>query len=327
VRKALLSGVCPWYIRFLCTKEYWQAVGQADLVMSTGGHRVTTLLVPDAVFPATFDMAIALLRQKPLVLWSQSIGPLSFRQPENRKMIETILSRAWRILIRDEVSEEELSKIGVSMKNVSQTPESVLGLFDVVERPIKPCDRERVMGVSVYMSQKRSLEENEAYINSISALVDHAAQDGYSVRFFPMEMAEVDRPCIEQIIARCKNKEACSIVEGYPETVEHMTGVSQCRLFLGHKTHSVVFALTMGTPLIAIAYHQKTQDFMEQFGLGEYCVPEADTDSGKLIELFSKVSSNLDEISEIELKCSHEAGSRVREDFRRVIEDARRAFE
>lgn len=241
-------------------------------------------------------------------------------------MIKMILSRAWRILIRDKVSEEELSKMGVSMENVSQTRESVFGLFDIVENPKKPSDRERIMGISVYMAQKRSYEENEVYVNSISAVVDHAAENGYSVRFFPMEMTGVDQPCIEQIIERCRNRRVCSIVEGYPETVEHMAGVARCGVFLGHKTHSVVFALTTGTPLIAVAYHEKTEDFMEQFGLGEYCIPEAQATGGKLIELFSKVSSNLDEISERELKCSREAGSRVREDFRKMIDDARRGF-
>ena len=326
VRRALLHGVCSWYVRFLCTKEYWQAVSRADLVMSTGGHRVTTLLVRDAVFPATFDMAIVLLKHKPLVLWSQSIGPLKFRRQENRMMIEMILSSAWRILIRDKVSEEELSKVGVSMENVSQTRESVFGLFDIVEKPKKPSDRERIMGISVYMAQKRSYEENEVYFNSISAVVDHAAENGYLVRFFPMEMSGADQPCIEQIIERCRNRHICSIVEGYPETVEHMAGVAQCRIFLGHKTHSVVFALTTGTPLIAVAYHEKTEDFMGQFGLSEYCIPESQATGSKLIELFSKVSSNLDEISERELKRSREVGSRVREDFRKVIDDVRREF-
>ena len=241
-------------------------------------------------------------------------------------MIEMILSSAWRILIRDKVSEEELSKVGVSMENVSQTRESVFGLFDIVEKPKKPSDRERIMGISVYMAQKRSYEENEVYFNSISAVVDHAAENGYLVRFFPMEMSGADQPCIEQIIERCRNRHICSIVEGYPETVEHMAGVAQCRIFLGHKTHSVVFALTTGTPLIAVAYHEKTEDFMGQFGLSEYCIPESQATGSKLIELFSKVSSNLDEISERELKRSREVGSRVREDFRKVIDDVRREF-
>ena len=84
VRRATLKGCCPWYLRFLCTREYWDALDWADVVIGTGGHRVTTLLVEDVKISATFDMALALLKNKPIVFWSQTIGPLNFKNNENR---------------------------------------------------------------------------------------------------------------------------------------------------------------------------------------------------------------------------------------------------
>lgn len=56
-------------------------------------------------------------------------------------------------------------------------------------------------------------------------------------------------------------------------------------------------ALAVGTPVIAIAYHKKPRGFMEQFGLREYCISDERLDGGKLVELFDRAVSCLDEIT------------------------------
>ena len=233
VRRSLLSGQCPWYVRFLCTKEYWQALQRADLVIGTGGHRVTSLHLKDAVFSATFDMAVALLRKKRLVLWSQTIGPLEFKRTVNRRLMQKILSNASRILIRDENSTDELRAMDVSLDRVSETRDTVFALFDLVT-PTRPSRRERILGISVYTEVKRNLEEKKAYRASFSKAVDYAAEHGYKVRFFPMQLEGNDMPCIKDIIEGSKHKEICSIV-GFPETPEHVKQVAECQVFIGHK--------------------------------------------------------------------------------------------
>lgn len=324
VRRALLSDRCPWYIRFLCTNEYWEALGRADLVIGTGGHRVTTLLVKDAVFPATFDMAVALLRKKRLVLWSQTIGPLEFKRTVNRRLIQKLLSNASRILIRDENSKSEFRAMNVSLDRVFKTRDTVFALFDLV-RPSKPSNRDRILGISVYTTAKRNPEEKKAYRTSFSKVVNYAAEQGYKVRFFPMQLEGSDMPCIKDIIKGSKHKEVCSIV-GSIETPEHIKQVAECQIFIGHKTHSIVFALTTATPVVAVAYHKKSEDFMTQFGLGEYCLPDAYLSGRKLIEVFKKVELNLDTIGVKEVKHACEIGARVQQDFARMIDEFRNGY-
>ena len=124
-------------------------------------------------------------------------------------------------------------------------------------------------------------------------MIDCAAEFGYKTLFFPMAMTcPRERSCIEGVIERCRNKEMCSIVEGFPDAPEHINKVANCKCFIGHKTHSVIFALTTGTPVVAIAYQRKTQDFMNQFGLGEYCISDTELTAEKLIYLFKKVTTN-----------------------------------
>ena len=321
VRRSLLSGRCPWYIRFLCTKEYWQALGRADLVIGTGGHRITTLHIKDAVFSATFDMAVALLRKKRLILWSQTIGPLEFERTANRKLMHKILLNASRILIRDENSEDELRAMKVPLDRVSKTRDTVFALFDLV-RPGKPSNQDRILGISVYTEIKRNPEEKKAYLASFSKVVDYAAKRGYRVLFFPMQLEGNDMPCIKDIIKGSKHKEVCSIAE-FSEIPERIKQVAECQIFIGHKTHSIVFALTTATPVVAVAYHKKSIDFMNQFRLGEYCIPDAYLSGDKLIEVFAKIESNLDAIGVKEAERAREVGARVQRDFTNMIDEFR----
>jgi polysaccharide pyruvyl transferase WcaK-like protein len=321
VCNALIAGKRPWYLRFLVNKQFAEAVKEADIVISTGGHHVTTMFVPDAVTPQIFDMAAALLYDRPLILWSQSIGPFDFKSPKCKLMVQKILSGAGRIFIRDEVSAEQINKMGVSLEHVSKTCESVFGLCDIVKSRIRPSERPFVMGVAVYVhTRANQLKEHEEHRRFFAALIDHAIEAGYKVRFFPMELQGTDRHCIEAVINSVDKKGNCEIVEGFPGTLDHINAVAQCKIFVGHKTHSQIFSLVTATPLLAIAYHKKTEDFMAQFGLEKYCIADAQLSAEKLIQLFDKINNNLDSINRKEEEVGSKMCVQVRKDFARMIE-------
>jgi len=326
VRDALVSGRRPWYLRFLVNKEFLEAVREADLVISTGGHHLTTIIAGSIKTPQIFDMAIALMYNRPLLLWSQSIGTFDFQSPANKRMVQKILSGAGQVFIRDEASEEQIRKLGVSRERVSKTRESVFGLYDVVKSRTKPSDRRNILGISVWTGNKKAALAWEHYVRSFAAFVDHAIETGgYKVRFFPMEMQGADHPCIEDIIKLVGQKNSCEIVEGFPGTVEHINAISQCKMFVGHKTHSQIFSLVAATPLIAIAYHKKTEDFMAQFGLENYCIVDTQLSSEKLIEMFCMINDNLDAVSRKQQEIALGMYKEVGEDFKRMIDDYRRS--
>ncbi|MHC4555703.1 MAG: polysaccharide pyruvyl transferase family protein [Planctomycetota bacterium] len=321
VRNALIAGRRPWYLRFLVNRAYLRAIKRADLVLSTGGHRLTTINARDAVGPQTFDMAVALFYHKPLILWSQSIGTFDFKSSKSKPMVQEILSRAEQILIRDEASAEEIRQVGVSLEHVSKTRESVFGLYDVVKSRTRPSSRPDVMGVSVWTGNKQNLQAWENYTRCFAALVDHAIEAGYKVRFFPMEMQGSDRPCIEDVIDNVDKKENCEIVEGYPGTVDHINAIAKCKLFVGHKTHSQIFSLVAATPLLAVAYHKKTEDFMAQFGLEKYCIVDTQFNADKMIKVFNQISNNLDIISQKQEQTAFKMSEQVKKDFARMIKE------
>ena len=325
VRNALIAGKRPWYLRLLVNRQFVKAIRESDIVISTGGHHITTMFVPDAVTPQIFDMAVALLYEKPLLLWSQSIGSFKFKSAKSRLMIQKILSGAGQIFIRDEDSAEQINELQVPLEHVSKTCESVFGLCDIVKSRTKPSNRPLVMGISVYVHTRANrLKEHENNPRYFASLIDHAIEAGYKVRFFPMELQGTDRRFIEAVINNVNKKENCEIIEGFPGTLDHINDIAQCKIFVGHKTHSQIFSLLAATPLLAIAYHKKTEDFMAQYGLEKYCITDEQISTEKLIELFDEINNNLDFINKKQEMTGSKMCRQVREDFARMIEQARK---
>jgi polysaccharide pyruvyl transferase WcaK-like protein len=77
--------------------------------------------------------------------------------------------------------------------------------------------------------------------------------------------------------------------------------------------------LAAGTPLLAISYHKKTDDFMAQCGLEQYCIPDTEISRSRLISIFDQIKGNLDEIHKKENEVVYGMSVRVREDFSKMI--------
>jgi polysaccharide pyruvyl transferase WcaK-like protein len=110
-------------------------------------------------------------------------------------------------------------------------------------------------------------------------------------------------------------------VEGYPGTVDHINAIAKCKLFVGHKTHSQIFSLVAATPLLAVAYHKKTEDFMAQFGLEKYCIVDTQFNADKMIKVFNQISNNLDIISQKQEQTAFKMSEQVKKDFARMIKE------
>ncbi len=325
VRRSLINDKNLKILSFFCNKSFYRALKASDVVISVGGHHVTSILSPDAVSPQTFEMALALLAGKPLYLWSQSIGPLVFADNYNCLFVRNIISRSTAIYVREKHSLLELNMLGFDNSLAFSTYETVLGYSVMLDNIIKPSERFPIVGISVYSVQYRTDNEKEEYIQALRLTVDHITASGYRVIFFPMQMSQEpgdDRPCIDAVMSAARQPEMCSIYTERESMIEHIEEVSKCRVFIGHKTHSVIIALITGTPILAIVYHQKTKEFMSQYGLAINCIDDRQLRSSELINMFERLKANIDSISLTQIKKSNELGERVRQDFNDMLNRA-----
>ena len=64
-------------------------------------------------------------------------------------------------------------------------------------------------------------------------------------------------------------------------------------LFIGTKTHSIVYGLKGGVPTISISYQDKSNEFMAMFGLRENALDMKDLDADVFMVIFDRVFKSL----------------------------------
>lgn len=310
-------------LAYLCNRRLWHSIQRADLALTTGGHRLTTLLQPDVVGSQSFGMALVVLAGRRMVHWSQTIGGFEFKAEDNRLLISAIINHADRVYVRDEESLRHMEGLLADRSKASVTYDSVFGLGQLAESysAVPPSARPKRLGISVYTGARGREVSYAKYVESLATLVKRCVADGYEVVFFPMHLRDKNEmQHFEDIRLRSGYPKACRILAAELDTAEHLREVAQCRLFVGHKTHSIIFALTCCTPLIAIAYHFKTLEFMRQCGLSEYAFPERETSEARLIALYERLERNLASVYDIEWGVSRKRGMAVNRDFRMMVE-------
>jgi polysaccharide pyruvyl transferase WcaK-like protein len=231
-----------------------------------------------------------------------------------------LLNGASGIFVRDIQSKEELGNFQIGNDKIKQTYESVIGLSDLFTDYVIPSKREQILGISIYSTQVRKKLE---YIRTTGAFINHAIEKGFKVRIFPMELKDAgsdDRPLIYDILDYVHDRGQCIVEETDLDTLTHLAEISKCRVFVGHKTHSIIFALTTGTPVVALAYHSKAEDFMNQYELNAYCIPDSELTDNRLINTFDEVCSKIDTLGSQIFDKSREYGNAVRKDFGQMIE-------
>lgn len=320
LREGFLRNIS--FAKLLANPDFYKAARWSDIIISVGGHHFTTILSRDLVSSVNFDSALALqLNKRHLVCFSQSFGPFTFWNIQNLKFTQSILQKSI-LLPRENQSIVEISTFCRNHPNIIPTYESVLSLSAVF--PYRPStSRDKAIGIAIYCTQQRTIAERESYQNAIAIFCDTAISDGYAIRFFPMEIkgsGPDDRPFISEIISKIKRPKACMIYDTDMETARHLDEVSKCRLFVGHKTHSTIFALATGTPLLAIAYHPKTIEFLKQFDMERFVISDADLDADILITKYRDITEIMDVIGEEEYHKALEFYESIKKSLKDVIE-------
>lgn len=305
--------------RLFINPSFRIAVLKADIVISVGGHHFTTILSRDLVSPVNYDAMAVLSLGKTLICFSQSFGPFVFFNPKNEILTRKILSDCRFLLPRESKATESLLRMGVPPELIKETYESVITLNSLITKYVKPSNRDRIVGIAIYAAQKREVSAHAGYIKSFVDVCNHITSLGYEVRFFPMELKGTgpdDRIIIKEITDKISDPDMCTVYDEDMITEVHIKKVAECRVFIGHKTHSTVFSMATGTPLVGVAYHVKTREFMRQFGCEDYCIDDNNLSSEILISTFDTLEKNIDIVGT-------ELFSRAQEMSRVVINDMR----
>ena len=297
----------------LWSKKFVKAVEEMDLVIVTGGHHITSIREKNAFFSYTYDIGLIHLFAKKYVLWSQTIGPLSFTSDKAKRFFGDVIKQAEKVFIRDENSLKCIHELYGQVDNLVKTYDSVFG-YGSMEVP-DVSQREKKIGVAIFDGLKKAFKTYDTF----AKMLDKYVADGYAVEFFRMEHNDAEQNSIQQIISKMEQKGDIRIHPFMTTTQAHLEEVASCKYFIGYKTHSVIMALTTATPLIAVAYHKKTVDFMNDYGLGAYAIPDEELDMEKAEKCMALLEENMAQIQQKERQTAQMMAAQLKKDLCEMV--------
>ena len=285
-----------------------QDIKSADAVFVKGGgfiHSYGAKTDPYFLYFLTYHIRLAEAYGKKTIILPNSIGPLKNRIA--KRIALKALNHTALLTTRENISNQYLASLNVKSKYYPD-----LGFF------LNPSERDMsdyllALGIPVekkkvvitlrpyrFLGKSNPQELFQNYINSIVCLVSHIVNKGYHVTFMAHTLGpsshEDDRLAIREVteILPKDLRVHTSYIEDYKLTCKDVEKIySYYDYMVGTRFHSVIFALNVEVPSIAIAYGgNKGKGIMNVLGNDDYSIDMDKIDESTLISVFDNLERN-----------------------------------
>ncbi|MFH8486857.1 polysaccharide pyruvyl transferase family protein [Streptomyces longisporoflavus] len=138
----------------------------------------------------------------------------------------------------------------------------------------------------------RAAEINRRYLDGTTAFVRALVEDGRPVRLVTGD--DLDRPVAEAILDAVDSP---LVTAAETATLDDlMKEMAAADTVVATRYHNLICALKVGTPTLAVSYSAKSDALMDRMGLGAYCHPARDLDTGRLLEQFRALEQSSAEV-------------------------------
>lgn len=258
---------------------YW--IKKADLILYPGGHLFTNFNHFPGNLIHFFPSMILRIMNRNYIILGQTIGPFfGFYKIPTMLITKFVLDGAQVISIRDTNSFKSIYKLNIPKRKVIKTSDVVL-LFpkDIIKKTNikKLFDNEsKILGITIHHIYFKHWMCKNDYINYVSNFIGYViGKYNFNVVFLSMEKKRFlnsEWDLINQIIANIDEKNKVKILNIPFNPKYTISSLKSIDYLYATKTHSVVFGLLMDIPTLAIAYQQKSIDFMNEFNLIRFSV-------------------------------------------------------
>jgi colanic acid/amylovoran biosynthesis protein len=269
----LLGHSAEVFARFWLTPDQYAALREfceADAVISTGG---TYMVERYDIQGRLLELEAAVLMKRPLILFTQSLGP--FSKPGNRRAIRRVANRARLVLLRDETSRRHLTEIGVAGPHLHVVPD---GVFAFPLHAPAATDQVKHIAISVrdWPYADDAVRANTAYRNAIGGLATHLIHDrGVHITFLSTCQGTpnywTDDSAVAVRIAEDLGpdvRDSVTVDQTFHTPEELVARLADFDLVIATRMHMAILSLVAGVPVFPIAYEFKTQELFEHLGLG-----------------------------------------------------------
>lgn len=269
-----------------------KAILSSKMLLVGGGTLIQDSTSTKSLIYYLAVIKLALMFKKKVMLYANGIGPI---KEENQKITKKVLNRVDIITLREEMSLNELKKIGVDRPEIHVTADSVFG----IDYDKKTFERKQYQLVSV--RNHKALCEN--FCIDLARLCDEIYEKyGISTVFIPFQKKN-DTQITEKI--RSLMKSESEIFDTECEFSELMALMENARLCIGMRLHSLIYSVISKVPCVGLVYDQKVKAFMDYIGQENYLDAHG-FQYCDLLKTVTKTLENTDKIKEDLVKKSQE---------------------
>ncbi|MBB2696648.1 polysaccharide pyruvyl transferase [Rhizobium phaseoli] len=278
---------------------------KADLIVSTGG---TYLVEHYDLSTRLEEFEKDLMLRKPLVLFTQSLGP--FNKPDNRNRIKSIIDQAKLTLLRDVKSEGNLRAIGVEHDRLKVISDSVFAFADMERlskrRGSKQPDKLRV-AVSVRdwahfdgLSPKEGMTRYKSAVSqAISALVKTKnAEVTFLSTCQGIPEYHYDDSIVAQEIANELDvgvRRSVFVDSKFYGPDALLEKVADFDFVISTRMHMAILSLCAGVPVLPISYEFKTTELYNGLSQSRWVTDISHIDPTSFTERALEFTDHLDE--------------------------------
>ena len=250
--------------------------------------------------------------QIPFIIYAQSVGP--FNSKISRYFVRWLFSRAAFVRVRENISKQELVKIGLNRDKILVVPDAAFALKPSSEEKIKTIlehhdlQPQRFVAVTIrqwYAKGRADVaDEYKRYLKEIVKVIDFIVNNlklkvGIIPHVTGPTQFENDLIPSRQVLDLVRWKDKIVIIDDELSPSQLITLYAQARFLIGTRFHSVIFALITGTPCIAISYFgPKAFGIMQMLGFEKYVLDIKHFKASNLIELLKEIMEKREEIVE-----------------------------
>lgn len=264
-------------VNSLLNEKYLKEYAGADLIVDLSGDSFSDSKGGNSPINC-LGILIGILLKKPIVFFSQSIGP--FRR-WTMPLTKFCLNKANLIIVREEITKNYLEEIGIESP-IHLTADCAFVLepapYESIEKILSKEKVDITKKTLVGISANVMLDDGENnYANSMAQLIDYIIEKlNAQVVFVPHVVGLKDggrgddRVMGEKIYKLTKNKENINLIKG-DYSPEELKGIIRlCDMFIGGRMHANIAAISSVVPTMATAWSHKYYGIMRTVGQEKY---------------------------------------------------------
>lgn len=282
----------------MCLSDYLlrETLKNNDVIISIGGDNFSD----DYGSPRGFFDTLNLAKKygKKVVIWGASIGPFSEDENEWIHLLKTYDL----ITVRENSSLKYLNDLGV-VENVCKVSDPAFLMKSTApSENILDEDRSYV-GIGVSALLAGYISGGESYIEIFAQFCDFLSnQFGFDIVLVPHVIKEGsvsndDLLACERVISKMSAETKYVLLPKHFDACEMKYCVSQCRYFIGARTHSTIASLSTGVPTISIGYSVKAYGInRDLLGDDRFVLPFEKLTFENLREMFSRLTNEEEKV-------------------------------